>query len=117
MTASLWAAAVVAFGAPSLDFNRRKNAPNPVWLRCNVLAAMRRADEALFPVRLLLPPSRLPPDTLFPGHNPNQDANCLLVFHRLKSRPISDTILSALEASIPGISVKSTQVMRRNCDL
>ena len=87
----------MALGAPRRDFNRRKNAPNALSLACKVLAAMRKAEAALFEVLLVLLPSLLPPETLFPGHNPSQEANCFGPFHRLKSSPTSEIIFKAVD--------------------
>src|SRR5579871_4223440 len=96
MIASLCAVAVIAFGEPNRDFKRRKKAPNALLLRCKVLADIRKTDAARFAVRLLFPLNRLPPDTLFPGHKPNHDANCFPVFQRLISSPISEIIFNPL---------------------
>lgn len=46
MRASLWAAAVIALGAPSLARMRRKKSPSQDWLLYRALAAMRKLPAA-----------------------------------------------------------------------
>ena len=46
--ASLCAVAVIAFGAPTRAFSRRRNAPRALWLRCSAWAASRSALGAFF---------------------------------------------------------------------
>ena len=68
----------------------------------------RSAAAALFAFRVVLELITLPPLTLLLGLNPNQEAKCFTVGHRLMSVPVSLTTFSAVYASTPSIAVRST---------
>src|SRR5450631_1023345 len=108
--ASLWAVAVMALGAPSLAFIRRRKAPRALRELYRVVAAILSAKAARLATGLLLPLNRLPPEILLPGHNPNQEVNCFSERQRPISKPISDTIFRAVYESMPSMRVRSTPV-------
>ena len=62
--ASLWAVAVMALGAPSCAFFRRRKAPRALSERCSALAARRKAAAARLALGLVLELITLPPPTL-----------------------------------------------------
>ena len=98
----------MAFGAPILDFKRRKSAPSDVLLLYNPIATSSRARLARLAEGRDLPLNCFPPDTLLPGHKQSHEAKCFTVFHAVRSFPISDKMVNAVLESIPGIAVRST---------
>ena len=77
----------------------------------------RNRDTALFALGFVRELITLPPLTLLFGLNPNHDAKCFAVGHLLMSVPISLTTFSAVYASTPSISVRSTPVILYRCVL
>ena len=77
MRASLWAVAVIAFGAPRWAFFRRRKAPRALLERCSALAARRSALAARLPLALVFELMTRPPVMRLLGLSPNQDAKCL----------------------------------------
>ena len=59
--ASLWAVAVMALGAPSWAFFRRRKAPRALAERCRALAARRNDAAARLALGLVLELMTLPP--------------------------------------------------------
>ena len=59
--ASLWAVAVMALGAPSWAFLRRRKAPRALSERCSALAARRNDAAARLALGLVLELITLPP--------------------------------------------------------
>src|SRR3990167_2458602 len=111
MRASLWAAAVIAFGAPKRARIRRKKAPIAVFDRYKLAAANLKARATRLSLGLVLLLSTFPPEILFPGQRPNQEANAFALAHCDVSVPISERIFIAVFASIPGMVVRSDIVM------
>src|SRR4029434_8052191 len=110
--ASLWAVAVMAFGAPRRVLRRRKKAPSADLLWCRERAARRSAAAARLAEGLVRPLSVLPPETFVPGARVSQEAQCLSLGQRLMSRRVSATTLRAVGASMPSMRVRSTPVRR-----
>ena len=73
MRASLWAVAVIAFGAPSRAFIRRKYSPRKLSLLCKLRAAIRKARAARFFVGRVLDERTLPPLTRLSGESRSQE--------------------------------------------
>ena len=94
--ASLWAVAVMALGAPSCAFFRRRKAPRALSERCRALAARRKAAAARLALGLVLELITLPPVMRLLGLSPNQEAKCFALVHFVMSVPISLTTLSAV---------------------
>src|SRR4030095_4730706 len=103
--ASLWAVAVMAFGAPRRVLSRRKKAPSADLLWCRKAAARRSAAAARLAERLVRPLSVLPPETFVPGARVSQEAKCLSLGQRLMSRPVPATTLRAVDGSMPALAV------------
>ena len=99
----MWAMAVIACGAPSWAFLRRRKAPNALLDLWSELAAKRNAAAARLALGLVRLLRVFPPVISLPGHNPNQDVKCLTVGHRVISRPTSLMTFSAVYPSIPSI--------------
>src|SRR5207247_9602139 len=84
--ASLWAVAVIAFGAPMRAFIRRKKAPRALWLWYKHAAASRRAVAARLAQGLVRRLNTLPPETRWCGQRPNHEVTCFTVGERVVSR-------------------------------
>ena len=98
MRASLCAAAVIAFGAPSFARMRRKYWPSHDWLRKSACAARRSAWARRWLTGRVRELSTFPPLTRLSGHSPSHDANAAALRNPDRSRPTWGRF---------GISVKS----------
>src|SRR5664279_1801696 len=108
MRASLWAAAVMAFGLSIRAHMRLKYAPSADWLVRNAAAAIRKAWAARLATRLVLPLMTLPPVIFVPGHKPSQLAKCPHEGKRDMSAPISEITARAVVTLMPSMRVRST---------
>ena len=108
MRASLWAAAVVAFGAPRRAFIRRKYSPKNVSLRWRLCAAIPKARAARFFVGRVLDERTLPPLTRLSGQSRSHEAKADTDGKRERSGPISLSRTCAVRELIPGACVRST---------
>src|SRR5690349_17723087 len=102
MRASLCAAAVMAFGAPSLARMRRKKFPSQDLLLNRAWAAMRNANAARLVTLRVRTDSTLPPLISLSGHKPSQDANADALRNFERSGPTSANNEWAVRIFIPG---------------
>ena len=100
------------FGGAKAGFRRRSLAPRALLLCSRVCAARRRASAARLTTSRVPRVRTRPPLIRLSGHQPSQEAQCVALFHRLMSRPISAMRVWAVSPSMPSMRVKSTPLMR-----
>ena len=107
--ASLCAVAVMALGAPSRAFFRRRKAPNALSERCSPWAASRRAAAARLALGLVFELMTRPPVMRWSGLSPSHDAKCLALGHLVMSVPISLTTFRAVKPSMPSMLINDNK--------